>query len=90
MLVSSNSTLPLVRTTVTNISFSSISFNDQDLLHIIHFLNINKAHRYDDISIRLPKICDPTIVKPLSIIFKNCLQSQSFPNNWKKSNCAYS
>ena len=23
---------------------------------------------------------------PLSVIFKNCLQSGSFPNNWKKSN----
>ena len=29
-----------------------------------------------------------SIVKPLSIIFKNCLQSRSFPNNWKKSNVA--
>ena len=86
ILVSSNSTLPLVTTTVTNVSLSSISFNDQDLLQIIHSLNINKANRYDDISIRLPKICDPTIVKVLSIIFKNCLQSRSFPNNWKKSN----
>ena len=25
-------------------------------------------------------------MKPLSIIFKNCLQSGTFPNNWKKSN----
>ena len=32
------------------------------------------------------KICDSSIVKPLSIIFENCLQSGSFPNNWKKSN----
>ena len=27
-----------------------------------------------------------SIVRPLSIIFKNCLHSRSFPNNWKKSN----
>ena len=32
------------------------------------------------------KICDSSIVRPLSIISKNCLQSGSFPNNWKKSN----
>ena len=25
-------------------------------------------------------------MKPLSIIFKNCLQTGNFPNNWKKSN----
>ena len=55
-------------------------------IYIIHSLNINKAHGYNDLSIRLLKICGSSIVKPLSIIFKNCLQSTSFPNNWKKSN----
>ena len=79
--VSNNSTLPLVTILFTNASLSSISFNDQDILKIIHSLNTNKAHGYDDISIRLLKVCDCSIVKPLSIIFKNCLQSGSFPNN---------
>ena len=31
------------------------------------------------------KICDSSIVRPLLIIYKNCLQSRSFPDNWKKS-----
>ena len=84
--VSDNGTLPLVTTPVTNASLSSISLNDQDNLTIIHSLNINKARGYDDISIRLLKICDSSIVRPLSIIFKNCLQSRSFANNWKRSN----
>ena len=35
---------------------------------------LNKAHRYDDISIKLLKTCDSSIVRPaLLIIFKNCL-----------------
>ena len=76
--VSNNSTLPFVTTAVTNASLSSILFNDQDVLKIIHCLNINKAREYDDISIRLLAICESTIVKPLSIIFKNCFQSGSF------------
>ena len=80
------STLPLVTTPITNASLSSISFSDQDILNVIHSLNINKAHGFDDLSIRLLKICDSSIIKPLSIIFKNCLQSGSFPNNSKKSN----
>ena len=62
--VSNNSTLPLVTTTVTNASLASISFSDRDILKITHSLNINKAHGYDDISIRLLKICDSSIVKP--------------------------
>ena len=84
--VQNNSTLPLVTTPITNTSLSSISFNDQDILNVTHSLNINKAHGFDDLSIRLLKICDSSIVKPLSIIFENCLQSGSFTNNWKKSN----
>ena len=38
-------------------------------------------------SIRLLKICDSSIAKPLTIIFKNCLQTATYiPNNGKKSN----
>ena len=55
--------LPLVTTPITNASSSSISFNDQDILNVIHFLNINKAHVFDDLSIRLIKVCDSSIVK---------------------------
>ena len=34
------------------------------------------------------KICDSWTLRPLSIIFKNCLLGESFPNIWKKSNVA--
>ena len=75
-----------VITPATNASLSSILFGDQDILKIIHSLSSNKAHRYDDISVRLLfYLCDFSIVRHLSIIFKNCLQSGSFPNKWKKS-----
>ena len=88
--VLNNSILPTlhltITTPVTNASLSSISLNDRDILQIIHSLNINKVHGCDDISITLLKICNSSIVRPLSILFKNCLQSGSFSNNWKKSN----
>ena len=84
--VSNDSVLPSKTNSVSNVSLSSIQFKDQDILKITRFLNYNKAHGYDDISIRLLKICDSSIVQPLLIIFKNCLQTGTFPNNWKKSN----
>ena len=84
--VSNDSALPSTTNSVSNVSLSSIQFKDQDILKIIRSLNYNKAQGYDDISIRLFKTCDSSIVKPLSIIFKNCLQTGNFPNNWKKSN----
>ena len=32
------------------------------------------------------QLCDSVIVKPLSMIFRNCLSTGVFPNDWKKSN----
>ena len=37
-------------------------------------------------SLRMIKICDKAIVKPLSIIYKNCIDIGIFPDLWKKSN----
>ena len=67
--ISNNSTLLLLTTPVTNPSLSSVSFNDQDILKIIHSLNINEAHEYDDISIRLYEIIFECIYDCLLFIF---------------------
>ena len=32
------------------------------------------------------KLCDKTILKPLSIIFNNCKLKKTFPNLWQKAN----
>ena len=61
-------------------SLSAINFNNDGILNIIRSLNINKAH--DSIS----KICDKAIVKPLSIIYKNSIDTGIFPDLWRKSN----
>ena len=53
---------------------STISFKDEGVLKIIKSLNINKARGHDDISIRLLQICGAEVLKPLSLIFKNCIQ----------------
>ena len=53
---------------------------------IIRSLNINKSHGHDNISIRMKKTCDKAIMKPLSIIYKNRIDTDIFPDLWKKSN----
>ena len=50
----------------TSKRLSSVVFDDQDITKIIRALNINKAHGHDDISIRMIKICDSALAKPLS------------------------
>ena len=32
------------------------------------------------------KICDDSMKKPLSVIYKNCIKTGMYPNVWKKSN----
>ena len=65
---------------------SSVVFDDQGIIKIISALNINKAYGHSDISIRMIKICDSALVKPLSIIFNNSLKTGTFPYIWKKYN----
>ena len=58
----------------------------KEILKIIRALNIHKAHGHDDISIRMIKICDKSLLKPLILLFQNSANLFYFPNIWKKSN----
>ena len=49
-------------------------------------MNSNKAHGNDGISIRMLKICGPSVMKPLSLLFNTCQRDGVFPNDWKKAN----
>ena len=79
-IVNNNSKLPSVLTKKT------VEFSAYDILKIIRNLNPNKAHGHDMINIRMLKICDESICKPLGIIFWSCLQNGKFPSEWKKAN----
>ena len=57
-----------------------LNFNDDDMFKMIKCLSINKVQGHDNISIRMIKICEKTIVKPLSIIYKNCIDTGIFPD----------
>ena len=71
---------------MTNAKICSNKFENKDIINVIKALDPCKAHGYDDIYIKMLKICDLAIVKPLTILFKNCISEDIFPDNWKKSN----
>ena len=71
---------------ITETKLSSFDIEDEDIYKIIKTLDINKAHGHDEVSIRMLKLCDKSIVKSLSIISKNCKLKKTFPNLWKKAN----
>ena len=81
-----NSTLQKSNTYHTENRLNNITFDNEKLLKIIQSLDTNKAHGYDGISLRMLKLRSPNIIKPLSIIFQNCLKSGISPDNWTKGN----
>ena len=85
-LINTNSDLPSVLSKETHKFLPTIHFTSDDILKIIKNLDPNKAHGHDMISIRMIKICDTSICKPLELIFRSCLENGKFPTEWKKAN----
>ena len=81
-----DSKLPENQTYITETKLSSFNTEHEDIYKIIKTLDINRAHGHDEVSIRMLKLCDKSIVKPLSIIFNNYKLKNTFPNLWKKAN----
>ena len=53
--------------------YPDIDIDCGKMLKLINGLNSHKTHGHDGVSIRMVKLCNLTITKPLSIIYKNCL-----------------
>ena len=70
-LLKSSSVLPINQTFLTQSRLTSLDFNEEEILKIIRALNIHKAHGHDDISIRMIKICDRSLLEPLIFLFQN-------------------
>ena len=49
-------------------------------------LNPDKAHGWDNISIRIIQLCGKETILPLQLLFKSMLEEGIFPDDWKKSN----
>ena len=50
------------------------------------FVHGHKAHGHDDTSIKMKKIRDKSLLKPLIILFQNSIKSSHYPGIWKKFN----
>ena len=76
---------PINQIFLTQSRLSSLDFNKDKILKIIRTLNINKSRNCDDISIRIMKICDKSLTKPLIILSKNWTKSSYYPDIWRRS-----
>ena len=81
-----SSVLPVNQKFLTQSRLNSIDINENEVLNIIRALNIHKAHGYDNIFIRMIKMCDKSLLKPLTLLFENSIKSSCYPDIWKRSN----
>ena len=77
--LNNTSDLPTYQIFLTRSRRGSLDFNEGELLQIIRGLNINKAHCYDDI--RMIKICAKSLLKPLTLLFRNAIKSSCYPDS---------
>ena len=81
-----DSALPKSYITQCNNPLETNEIDADKVLKRIRSLDCNKAHGWHDMSVSIVKICDSSIVRPLCLIYKTCLHTGVFPDNWKNAN----
>ena len=61
--------------THTNACLSTVKFSENDTLKVVRKLDQSKAHGHDEIIIRMLKLSDKAIRKPLHMIFTTFLET---------------
>ena len=69
---------------LTHRHLESVNLDTAKILSIIHAFDVSKAHGWDNVSVRMVKICDECLIKPLFNIFQFSLETGKFPSNWKR------
>ena len=74
-LISNSSILSSHIQYLTDSPLSCVSFSRDKTAKVIQNLDPTKAHGHDNTSIRMLKVCGPSIYKPLEIIFNQSLET---------------
>ena len=68
----------------TDSRISEIPVSTDQIVKIINKINPNKARGFDDISVKMIKLCPELLASPLKLIFEKCIQEGAFPKSWKR------
>ena len=71
---------------LTHHCLESVNLDPAKILSVIRAFDVSKAHGWDNVSVRMVKICDESLVKPLFDIFEFSLETENFPSYWKRGN----
>ena len=69
-----------------NTFLNTVTFSENDFFKVTWKLDPSKAHGNGKISIRILKLDNQAICKPLHMILTPCLETGVFPLHWKKAN----
>ena len=81
-LIKTDSELP-AEYLLTHHRLESVNLDPAKILSVIRAFYVNG---WDNVSVRMVKICDESLVKPLFDIFQFSLETGSFPSYWKRGN----
>ena len=85
-LINSDSSLPCeLQNKMENLLYP-VSFPTADIVKIINNLDSNKGHDYDEINIRIVKLCGFLVCRLLQFSYKSSLERRNFLMEWKKAN----
>ena len=76
----SGSVLPSSQEVLTPERLCSLDFSKMKILKLIKSLNVHRPHGHDDVCIRMIRMCDKSLVKPLIILFQNSVKSSHYPD----------
>ena len=82
--ISNDRAVPVNINFETRERLSSLEVCVDDIVKIIRSLDQNKPDGCDEISVRMIILCASSISQPLHLIF--CLETESFPKEWKRAN----
>ena len=81
-----SSVLPNNQNSLTQTRLVSLDLNENEIIKTIRALKIHKAHGHINISIRMIKVCDKSLLKPSILLFQNSIMLSYYSDIWKKSN----
>ena len=87
IIVPNSNNLPSVFIRKTDKYLSTVTFYENLIKKAVRNLDPNKAHGHDMLSIRMLKICDDSLCRPLGLIFHPCFENgQNLSSNLVTSN----
>ena len=66
----------------------NLSINESNISTIFSNLDPNKSQGWDNLSVRIIKLCGDSLIYPSNCIFKGPLQEGKYPDCWEKENVA--